>query len=184
LTNDRYREVTPEWSGDGQWIYYSSDQTGRSEIWKVSVADGKRIQLTVDGGMEPHESPDARNVYFVEPLENPFAPTTLKRVGTNGGNATPLLRSIRRGAWAVINDGIIYLTGPPGLAPDPAHPDSVEAYSFADARIERLGALPFPVTGRGYQAPRVFAASPDGRWVVVSHIDQSERDIVVADHYR
>jgi Tol biopolymer transport system component len=184
LTNDSYREVTPEWSSDGRWIYFASDQTGRSEIWKVSVADGTRIKLTGEGGVEPHESPDARSVYFVEPLDNPFAPTILKHVSANGGKAAALLPSVRRGAWAVVDDGIVFLTGPRGLAPDPAHPDAIETYSFADARIRPLGVVPFPVTGRGYQAPRVLAASPDGRWVVVSHMDHWERDIVVADHYR
>jgi hypothetical protein len=40
------------------------------------------------------------------------------------------------------------------------------------------------VTSRGYSPPRVLTVSPDGRWVVVSHMDHWERDIVVADNYR
>ena len=123
-------------------------------------------------------------MYFAEPLDNPFATTTLKRVGTEGGDSAAVLPHVRRGAWAVINHGIVFLTGAPGLAADPAHPDAIETYTFADARTRQLGALSFPVTGRGYQAPRVLAASRDGRWVVVSHMDSWERDIVVADHYR
>jgi Tol biopolymer transport system component/DNA-binding winged helix-turn-helix (wHTH) protein len=184
LTNDRFRELTPEWSSDGRWIYYSSDETGRSEVWKISAADGTRIQLTTDGGVEPHESADARCLYFALPLDNPFALTAVKRVPTDGGPATTVLQGVRRGAWAVVDEGIILLTGPPGLAPDPKHPEAIEIFTFADARARPLGALPFHVTGRGYQAPRVLAASPDGRWVVVSHMDHWERDIVVADHYR
>jgi hypothetical protein len=47
-----------------------------------------------------------------------------------------------------------------------------------------VGELPFPVTSGGYSPPRVLSASPDGRWVVVSHMDHWARDILVADNFR
>ncbi len=64
---------------------------------------------------------------------------------------------------------------------------SHETYRFLDFELDVcacLGALPFAVTGRGYLPPRVLAASPDGRSVVVSHMDQWDRDIIVADNFR
>lgn len=184
LTNDDQREVDPEWSRDGRWIYYVSDVSGRQQIWKIAAAGGKSVPLTAEGGMEPRESPDGRSIYFLEPTSNPYAATTLKRVSVDGGNASAVLSGLRRGAWDLADTGIVFLTSAPTIAPDPARPDAIERYSFGDGRTRRLGELPFPVTGRGWMPPRVLTVSPDGRWVVVSHMDHWARDILVADNFR
>jgi hypothetical protein len=105
-------------------------------------------------------------------------------VSVDGGNVSTILSGVWRGSWDVAEAGIVFLTGAPGLAPDPARPDAIEFYSFKDGRIRRVGELPFPVMGRGYSPPRVLAVSPDGRWAVVSHMDQWTRDIVVFDNFR
>ncbi len=40
-------------SPDGQWLAYSSTETGRNEIWVLSIANpGMRRQLSVNGGVE------------------------------------------------------------------------------------------------------------------------------------
>jgi serine/threonine-protein kinase len=51
-------DKTGDWgavfSPDGQWLAYDSDETGRSEIWVLSIANpGLRRQLSVNGGIEP-----------------------------------------------------------------------------------------------------------------------------------
>jgi dipeptidyl aminopeptidase/acylaminoacyl peptidase len=186
LTNDNRRELNPDWSRDGRWIYYASDASGRPEIWKIPAAGGKPVQLTTEGGMDPRESPDGRSVYFLEFTSgNPFWDSTrVKRVSVDGGGASTVLPGVRLGRWDVTNTGIVFLTGPAGLTPDPATPDAIELYSFEDGRTRRLGELPFPVTSRGRSPLRVLTASPDGRWAVVNHMDHWERDIVVVDNYR
>jgi len=184
LTDDAVQETSPEWSRDGQWVYYTSDQTGRAEIWKVPTDGGRAVQVTRTGGMEARESLDGRNLYFLETVDHPYATMTLKSLSRDGGSIQPILQGVRRGAWDVIDTGIVFLTGAPGLAPDPATPDAVNLYAFDDGRVRRLGDLPFRVTTRGYRPPRVLAVSPDGRWITVSHMDHWERDVVVADHYR
>ena len=186
LTNDDSREVDAEWSRDGRWIYYASDTSGRQAIWKIPAAGGTPVQLTTQGGMDPRESPDGRSVYFLEPPSgNPFSvATTLKRVSVEGGNVDTVLSGFMQGRWDVADTGIVFLTGTPGTAPDPATPDALDFYSFADRRTRRVAELPFPVTSRGYSPPRVLIVSPDGRWVVVSHMDRWGRDIVVADNFR
>ena len=187
LTNDNQREVDAEWSRDGRWIYYASDDpSGRRDIWKIPAAGGTPIRLTMQGGMEPRESPDGRSVYFLEPPAGrpTMAAIPLKRVSVDGGDVSTVLSGVRLGRWDVADTGIVFLTGAPGLTPDPAAPDVLEFFSVKDNRTRRLGELPFPVTSRGYSTPRALAVSPDGRWVVVSHMDHWERDIVVADNFR
>ena len=51
-----------------------------------------------------------------------------------------------------------------------------------EGRVRELGALPFPVAP--YGTTRRLVASRDGRWVIVSHIDRWERDIMVLDDFR
>jgi Tol biopolymer transport system component len=186
LTHDATRETDPEWSRDGRWIYYGSDASSRSEISKIPAAGGRPVQLTTQGGMDARASPDGKDVYFLAPAgDSPFmAVPTVKRVSVDGGDATTVMSGVRPGRWDIADDGIVFLTDTPGLAPDPANADVLELFSFKDGRTRRLGDLPFPVMKRGYSPPRVLAVSPDGRWVVVSHMDAWERDIVVADNFR
>ena len=44
----------PEFSPDGRWVAYTSDQTGYFEIWLRSFPDGDVVrQVSTDGGVEP-----------------------------------------------------------------------------------------------------------------------------------
>lgn len=52
-------------SPDGKWIAYSSDETGRQEVWVEPLPQtGKRFQLTKDGGRHPMWSGDGRAIFF------------------------------------------------------------------------------------------------------------------------
>jgi eukaryotic-like serine/threonine-protein kinase len=52
-------------SPDGRWIAYTSDETGRPEVWLEPLpTTGKRLQLTKNGGSHPEWSPDGRKIYF------------------------------------------------------------------------------------------------------------------------
>jgi Tol biopolymer transport system component len=62
LTNGHAVENDQEWSRDGIWIYYASNASGRSEIWKIPAAGGTPRRLTTDGGFEPREAPDGRTI--------------------------------------------------------------------------------------------------------------------------
>jgi Tol biopolymer transport system component len=52
-------------SPDGRWIAYSSNETGRQEIWLEPVpTTGKRFRMTQTGGRHPLWAPDGRTLYF------------------------------------------------------------------------------------------------------------------------
>ena len=52
-------------SPDGRWIAYSSNETGRQEVWAEPLPQtGKRFQLTREGGRHPLWSPDGSHIYF------------------------------------------------------------------------------------------------------------------------
>jgi Tol biopolymer transport system component len=184
LTDGRAHAGDPDWSSDGRWIYYASDASGRSEIWKIRVDGGKATQITTDGGFEPREAPDGRRLFYVDaPHQNGLGRgSTLKQVSVDGGPASVALSGVPPGAWDVTDTGIVFLSGVPGPSQSSELADALQFYSFSDRRVRRIGALPFLVARFG--ASRLLSVSRDGRWALISHIDNWPRDIVVADNVR
>ena len=62
----RADERTPQVSPDGRWIAYSSNETGRSEIYIQPFPQGPgRIQVSVNGGVYPRWRKDGKELYFL-----------------------------------------------------------------------------------------------------------------------
>lgn len=58
-------EVFPEFSPDGRWMAYVSNETARNEVYLRSFPDGKRtLQVSRDGGMSPLWGPDGRELFY------------------------------------------------------------------------------------------------------------------------
>jgi dipeptidyl aminopeptidase/acylaminoacyl peptidase len=59
-------ERNPQVSADGKWMAYSSNETGRSEIYIRPFPDGPgKIQVSVNGGVFPRWRRDGRELYFL-----------------------------------------------------------------------------------------------------------------------
>ena len=57
----------PNWSRDGKWIYfYSTDENGLFQLWKVPFQGGTPVQVTKNGGVYAIESGDRRFLYFAK----------------------------------------------------------------------------------------------------------------------
>jgi Tol biopolymer transport system component len=55
----------PNWSRDGQWIYfYSGDEKGTYQLWKAPFKGGSPIRVTTNGGIYGIESADRRFLYY------------------------------------------------------------------------------------------------------------------------
>ena len=67
LTHGEGRNDGPDYSADGQWIYFNSSRTGRMQIWRVPVAGGKAERITDSdfGDWFPHPSPAGDKIVFV-----------------------------------------------------------------------------------------------------------------------
>jgi Tol biopolymer transport system component len=66
LLQTRFDERNPQVSPDGRWMAYSSNETGRSEIYIRPFPDGEgRIQVSVNGGVFPRWRRDGRELYFM-----------------------------------------------------------------------------------------------------------------------
>ncbi|HEY7409948.1 MAG TPA: protein kinase [Vicinamibacteria bacterium] len=70
LLNSRFNERAPAVSPDGRWLAYSSDETGRREVFVQAFPGlGAKQQVSTDGGDEPLWSRDGREVFYRRGLE-------------------------------------------------------------------------------------------------------------------
>ncbi|MEO7646805.1 MAG: protein kinase [Gemmatimonadaceae bacterium] len=58
-------EFAPAVSPDGRWLAYSSDESGRIEVYVRSFPNpGAKIQVSLDGGTEPRWSANGRELFY------------------------------------------------------------------------------------------------------------------------
>jgi serine/threonine-protein kinase len=63
-----YNEGWPAPSPDGKWLAFTSDETGRQEVYIHPLSrDGLKVQVSVDGGSEPVWSPNGRELFYRRP---------------------------------------------------------------------------------------------------------------------
>jgi len=67
LLHSEANEAAPALSPDGQWIAYSSDQTGRCEVYVQRFPDlGDRRPISTNGGAAAIWSPDGHTLFYRE----------------------------------------------------------------------------------------------------------------------
>jgi eukaryotic-like serine/threonine-protein kinase len=60
-----YEETAPKFSPDGRWLAYSSDESGRREIYvQPYPGPGGKWQISTDGGQEPVWNPHGGELFF------------------------------------------------------------------------------------------------------------------------
>jgi serine/threonine-protein kinase len=63
--NSRFNETYPEFSPDGRWIAYVSDETGRPEVYiQPYPGPGQRRQLSDKGGIQPAWAKNGRELLY------------------------------------------------------------------------------------------------------------------------
>ncbi|MEP7365759.1 MAG: DUF5050 domain-containing protein [Acidobacteriota bacterium] len=105
LTSSPDEKVRPSWSADGKWIYFTSDKSGRREIWKMPAEGGAAAQVTQGGGFQPMESPDGKTLYY---LETPHS-GKLWRMPVQGGEARLVIDDAWDARWGVSEKGVYFV---------------------------------------------------------------------------
>jgi Tol biopolymer transport system component len=60
-------EMTPEFSPDGRWLAYVSNESGRSEVYvQPYPGPGGRHLISTNGGEQPAWSPNGRELFYVQ----------------------------------------------------------------------------------------------------------------------
>jgi eukaryotic-like serine/threonine-protein kinase len=61
----QYEETAPRFSPDGRWLAYSSDESGRREIYvRPYPGPGGKWQISTEGGQEPVWNPNGRELFY------------------------------------------------------------------------------------------------------------------------
>jgi Tol biopolymer transport system component len=166
--------MTPSWSGDKRWVYFTSARSGSNQIWKVRVQDGQEVQLTTKrGGWAPLESSDERWVYYMGSAPPNAA---IYKVSVEGGEESRVfeLPPAAQGAfsWTVVERGIYFVdsAAASGL--------SVKFFDFASKQKTAIAQLE-----KG-PAERLFglAVSPDEQWILYA-VQSSSNDIRLVENF-
>jgi Tol biopolymer transport system component len=170
LTDGAAEDKVPSWSSDGRFVYFSSNRSGASQIWRVAASGGQPSQVTQKGGFAAFESSDGRFLYYVKDDQ-----AGIWRMPTGGGDEVrmlPLPSPEHWGDWALLDRGIYYVNEAG------THP-AIEFFDLATRKISRIADLdgPPPAGDPG------FAVSPDGRRIVFSQVDTSAVDIMLVENF-
>jgi Tol biopolymer transport system component len=168
LTNGPGSASCPSWSRDGKFIYFSSDRTGRGQVWKMPSAGGEAKQITRDGGWYSVEAFDGRTIYFATALyPAPNHPVAIRAVPADGGAETTIIENaVGASALAIAPDGLYYLSSLTGSRA------LLDFYDFAAQSSRRIATIDHPVH-------HVLSSTPDGRSVVFTQIDREDSDLML-----
>jgi serine/threonine protein kinase/Tol biopolymer transport system component len=170
ITHDPADDVVASWSRDGHLIYFSSNRTGRFEVWRVPAAGGADEQVTREGGAYPIESHDGRTLYY---LRGPGSGALLARPTSAGEERTAL--GCVAGSYAVAPRGLFYVAcGGPSAPGSRQHPlrywDAVTRQDRSVATLEGDG-----IAG--------LSASPDGQSLLYGRGSWTS-DLMMIENFR
>ena len=154
ITSGRNVNVVPRWSRDSRWVYFSSNRTGRFEIWKAPAraaleSGPEPVQVTKRGGFAGAESFDGRHYYYA----SIDTPRCVKMVPSAGGEETIVTCPLDDWIYlAMFQDGFYYV---------PQTSTQIWFYNFA----RRQGRPAFDLRAG---AGGTFTFSPDRRWMLVT----------------
>jgi serine/threonine-protein kinase len=87
LFQTRHSEQWPEFSQDGRWLAYGSNESGRYEVYvRPYPGPGPAERVSVDGGTSPAWNPNGEEVFFLG-LPNPAGKQTMMAVDVNAASS-------------------------------------------------------------------------------------------------
>jgi Tol biopolymer transport system component len=126
IVTSAFDEEYGQFSPDGHWVAYASDESGRLQIYVRSFPGGDQVvQVSRDGGDFPRWSPDGRELYFFHAGRIVAASVTSSPGALEVRSVTPLFEcrppeGFRRLFYDVTPDGRFLMMSPistPGPTP-------------------------------------------------------------------
>ncbi|MGB9515181.1 MAG: protein kinase [Candidatus Acidiferrum sp.] len=159
----------PNWSRDGQWIYFYSDQgKGPIQLWKIPFKGGAPIQVTKNGGVYGIESDDGRFLYYSK-----IAQQGVWKMPLGGGEET-LVSDQPSGwyNWALAPSGMYFLNVT-------VTPNRMEFLDFATRQTTTIANLEKPVPAFGG-----LAISPDRKTLLYPQTNADDSYIMLVRNFR
>ncbi len=164
--------ISPYFSRDNNWLYYSSHQTGNWEIWKTNISSREKFQVTSNGGYLAKESFDGKHVYYSK-----LAQTGIWRQNIETKDEELVfeeLAALDKYNWQVVENGIYFIRRMTNYKPVLFFHDFVKNESEL---IKEVVAIPHARTFG-------LSVSPDRRTVLFSQTNELDCDIMLMDYPR
>jgi Tol biopolymer transport system component/DNA-binding winged helix-turn-helix (wHTH) protein len=169
LAQDNSDNLVPNWSRDGEWIYFASDRTGIWQIWKAPARGGPAVQVTTHGGFAAYPSWDGKSIYYSKlNLPDP----EIWRLSLPGGLETriPQVRPADWASWAPAEKGIYF------ISKDNADHAEIMFFDFASSGLKKIAGLD--------KLPFWLSVSPEGKSLLYEHLDQENSHIMVMNNFQ
>ena len=158
----------PNWSRDGNWIYfYSSHEKGPLQLWKVPFQGGTPVRVTKNGGVYGTESEDGRFLYYSK-----MEQSGIWKMPLNGGREERVLdqpEGYQWFNWAVAPGGIYFVTQ------TDAQKSKIEFFDLATCKravidvVEKLGFG--------------LALSPDGKSLLYGRTESEDYEVMLVKNF-
>jgi serine/threonine protein kinase/Tol biopolymer transport system component len=160
----------PNWSRDGQWIYfYSAHESGPYQLWKVPFKGGSPVQVTRNGGVYAIESDDGRFLYYAK-----YRQPGVWKMPLDGGEETRVLdQPANWYEWELVRNGIYFLN-----QSVPPH-GRIDFFDFATRETTPILSLEKPASFYGG-----LAVSPDGRSLLYGQNELEDSYIMLVKNFR
>jgi Tol biopolymer transport system component len=172
LPSGPFNDSRPSWSGDGMSIYFDSDRSGRSAVWRIPATGGDAQQVTHNEGMAPLDSPDGKTLFFIRLVENQRAVFAMP---VAGGPEHKILDAINAWQYAPAETGIYYV--PASQQGQQPGEYSVRFLDYATGKSRTVGTIHAEYFGNG------LSVSPDGK-VLVNGVASVGADLMMIDSFR
>jgi len=110
LVSTRFTEGSAQFSPDGRWVAYSSNETGQTEVYVLPFQRaGPRVPISTNGGASPRWRHDGKELFYIRGDNTLMAVAiSLNATSLDVGAASPLFQSRFRSEsfpYAVTSDG-------------------------------------------------------------------------------
>ncbi|RPJ60075.1 MAG: serine/threonine-protein kinase [Acidobacteria bacterium] len=162
ITDHPSEDVMPSLSRDGRWMYFTSNRTGRWQVWKMPFSGGQPVQVTQNGGFYQQESVDGRTLFFGKDR----LVTGVYRMPVEGGEEALFLPDAGIAGFAPTARGYYFWKG--------------RELIFLDSSTNARRAVTV-IERRPYW---FLSAFPDGKSIVYSQIDRQSSDLYLIENFR
>jgi serine/threonine protein kinase/Tol biopolymer transport system component len=169
LTKGSHRNVAPTWSRDGKHIYFHSDRSGSSQIWKMQADGSNPVQITKGGGYIAFEAADRKSIFY---SKSDSSVTQLWATGIEGGEERLVLNSLYRHNFSPTASGV-YASTARGLNGGP----EILYYRLADRTTKTVYQLTRPVA-------LGLTIAADESWLLFSQLDGTGSDLMMVESFR
>ena len=92
FVNTSFDEALGQFSPDGRWVAYHSNESGRHEVYvQPFPGPGGKWQISTSGGIEPRWRRDGKELFYIAP-DGKLMAAPIQSAGTDAGGQVPRCR--------------------------------------------------------------------------------------------